>query len=421
MSDSGAGKVAAAPDAQAAARRDFSTALSLAMIALVVFYFSTNGKMRDFDYTYRIAASFLEGRLGLQEAPPSWLNEAIPYGGKYYSVFPLGAVLAVLPLALLQKAKLIDKFPGRGVSAVLVASSIYFFFQLTALGDVSWAKRICLALFPIFGTWSWANLGFGGAWQIALAFALLGQVASLYFTLVKPRPWLAGACFALAFGNRTELILLAPIYLYFWLRQPPLWGARALERVWNALRQNWKTLARFAAIPVALGLCTAGYNLARFHSIFDFGYTRIPGLLDEPWYRHGLFSLQAIPWNAYKMLFEGLQDIPKFPYLRPYGFGASIFLVSPFLFLLFREGGKYRTACWSAIGVLTFVLWCHGNPGGWQFSYRYAIVLLPWMFLLLLGNGPRTLSAREAILLSCSIALNALGAYQFLWTDQIKP
>lgn len=31
---------------------------------------------------------------------------------------------------------------------------------------------------------------------------------------------------------------------------------------------------------------------------------------------------------------------------------------------------------------------CHGNPGGWQFSYRYATILLPWMFLLLAVNGP---------------------------------
>ncbi len=35
---------------------------------------------------------------------------------------------------------------------------------------------------------------------------------------------------------------------------------------------------------------------------------------------------------------------------------------------------------------------CHGNPGGWQFSYRYATILLPWMFLLLAGNGPAKLS-----------------------------
>jgi hypothetical protein len=99
-------------------------------------------------------------------------------------------------------------------------------------------------------------------------------------------------------------------------------------------------LAWFLAIPVALGLCTAAYNFARFDSIFDFGYARITNLAQEPWYQSGLFSFHAIPWNVYKMLFEGLQDIPNFPYLRPYPFGCSIFLSSPFLFLLFREGGK---------------------------------------------------------------------------------
>ena len=36
---------------------------------------------------------------------------------------------------------------------------------------------------------------------------------------------------------------------------------------------------------------------------------------------------------------------------------------------------------------------CHRNPSGWQFSYRYATILLPWMFLLLAGNGPATAGA----------------------------
>jgi hypothetical protein len=278
-----------------------------------------------------------------------------------------------------------------------------------------------LALFPVFGTWTWANLGFAGAWQIALGLALLGEMAALYFTLVKPRPWLAGTFFALAFGNRTEVILTAPVFLYFWLRPTGSPGRSLFAFIANGLQQNWQVIARFLAIPLALGLGTLGYNFARFQSIFDFGYARIPGVLQEPWYRHGLFSLRAIPWNAYKMFFEGLQDIPQFPFLRPHAFGASIFISSPFLFLLFREGGRYRAVCWSVIGVLTFFLWCHGNPGGFQFSYRYAIVLLPWMFLILLGNGPRKITATESTLFALSVALNGLATYQFLWTDQIKP
>ncbi len=77
----------------------------------------------------------------------------------------------------------------------------------------------------------------GGAWQIALGLALLGETAALYFTLVRPSPFLAGAFFTLAFGNRTELLLTAPFFLYFfWRRGLPsstgalLTGAREHER-----------------------------------------------------------------------------------------------------------------------------------------------------------------------------------------------
>src|SRR5256884_9604568 len=77
-----------------------------------------------------------------------------------------------------------------------------------------------LALFPIFGTWTWCNLGFGGAWQIALGLGLLGETAALYFTLVRPLPFVAGAFFTLAFGNRTELLITLPLYFYLFWRQP---------------------------------------------------------------------------------------------------------------------------------------------------------------------------------------------------------
>ncbi len=63
----------------------------------------------------------------------------------------------------------------------------------------------------------------------------------------------------------------------------------------------------------------------------------------------------------------------------------------------------------------------HGNPGGWQFSYRYATILLPWMFLLLAGNGPAKLSLIEVSLFAASVAINAMATWQFLWADQIKP
>jgi nitrogen fixation-related uncharacterized protein len=406
----------------ATARRDLVVAIILGLIAALVFFESTKPTQQHFDYTFRIAGALLHGHVGLETRPPSWLNEMVPWEGKYYSVFPLGAVLSVVPVALLQEAGWIHSFPAHFLTALIAGLCVFFFFRLSSIETKSISRRILLALFPIFGTWTWCNLGFGGAWQIALGFALLGQTAALYFTLARPSPLVAGLFFALAFGNRTELVLALPIYLYLWFATPDSTDAISLNKIARRLREKAPALISFLILPATLALLTAAYNFARFHSIFDFGYARIPRLLQEPWYQHGLFSLHAIPGNVYHMLFKGLGDtIPKFPYILPYAFGCSIFIASPFLFLLFREGGKYKIPAWIAIGLLTAALWCHGNPGGWQFSYRYGMILLPWMFLLLAGNGPARASANEISLFALSIVINALAMYEFLWTKNVHP
>jgi len=408
--------------------RQFWIAAVVSLSAALAFFFSTKATLHDLDYTSQIASALLRGELGLREKPPDWLNEMIPQGERYYSAFPLGAVLSMVPIALLQKAGLIDNFPGHVLAALIAGLCVYFFFQLaTAFGadhsshkSASLIRRILLALFPIFGTWTWCNLGFGGAWQIALGLALMGQTAALYFSLVRPSPFVAGAFFALAFGNRTELLITLPLYLYFLWRQPN--GTTVnWKNFKRGFRENMPMLARFLSVPIILALLTAAYNFARFHSIFDFGYIHIPEVRDEPWYEHGLFSIDAIPWNMYTMLFQGFESISYFPYIQPNGFGCSIFLASPFLCLLFRQGGRYKVVAWVAIALLTLVLWCHGNPGSWQFSYRYAMVLLPWMFLLLTGNGPAKITVSETFLFAVSVAINAMATWQFLWTDQIQP
>jgi hypothetical protein len=400
--------------------RDRVVASTLALVTLLVFYLSIKATQQHFDYTFRIATALLEGHVGVQKAPPSWLNEMVPLEGHYYSVFPLGAVLSMLPVAILQKAELIHTFPGSGLAALSAALSVWFLFRLSIVGTKSITKRTIFSLAIIFGTWSWCNLGFGGAWQIALGLALLGELAALYFVLVEFRPLVAGAFFALAIGNRTEIVLCLPIFLYFVLKHVAP-EASALKTIGQESRRNLQVFIRFLIVPVALGFFTALYNYARFGSVFDFGYARIPHLLQEPWYQHGLFSPHAIPWNGYKMLFEGFRDQPVPPFISFAPFGCSIFLASPLLFLIFREGGRHKIAAWIAIGLLTFALWTHGNPGGWQFSYRYAMVLLPWMFLLILENGATKISIIEIALFVVSVTINAIAAYQFLWTTRVHP
>ena len=101
--------------------------LVLAVAAAFAFYFSTKATQTHFDYTYRIATALLRGHVGLLDQPPSWLNEMIPWEGEYYSVFPLGAVLALIPVVLLRKVGLIHEFPVLGLAAVIAGACVYFF------------------------------------------------------------------------------------------------------------------------------------------------------------------------------------------------------------------------------------------------------------------------------------------------------
>jgi hypothetical protein len=379
-------------------------AILLPAIAFIVYYLSNPLSGSYYDYTLRIAGALVKGQLGLEEQPPSWLNEMIPFNGKYYSAFPLGSILTMAPLAILKEFGLIDSFPGVFLAALLAGIMTFLFFELSAKYHDNLGRRIVLTLFPVFGTWMWANLAFAGAWHIALGIAVASQLATLYFIIIKPNPLIAGLFFAIAFGNRTEIILLAPIFIYLIYQTPG-----------GGLKRG--AIFSFVAIPIMLGIATLAYNYARFSSVFDFGYARIPGVLEEPWYRHGIFSIHAIPGNAKAMLFETWRRLDQFPYLIPTGFGGSIFLSSPFLIFLFRGGGRHAGLIWlswGAIGILTLVLWCHGNPGGWQFSYRYAMELLPWMFLILLENSPNKPTPWEIVLLVVSILINAYGTYLFL-------
>lgn len=387
--------------------------LLLFLLAFLIYYLSNPLPGSSYDYTARIASALIHGELGVSQQPPSWLNEMVRFNDRYYSVFPLGAVLTMMPIALLEEFGLINYFPGVLIASLLAATATLLLYSLSAKYAGSSQRRLVLTLFPIFGSFLWANLAYAGAWQIALGAALVGQLAALYFILIRPAPALAGLFFAMAFGNRTEIILLAPLFIYLIYRIPNEDKSGRLSAI-----------IRLIAVPGALGIATLAYNYARFGSFFDFGYERIPGVLDEPWYRYGIFSIHAIPGNIQAMLLETWRRLENFPYLVPTGFGGSIFLSSPYLIYLFRRGAReaaLKWLAWGAVGVLTLVLWCHGNTGGWQFSYRYSIDLLPWIFLILLENSPKRVGRVEFILWAASIAINAYGTYLFLRTDYLQP
>jgi hypothetical protein len=380
----------------------------LPILAGVVYYLSNPSPQFYYDYTFRIAESLINGSSGLTYPPPEYLNEFVPLDGYFYSVFPLGSVITMLPFAALKTAGVIAAMPGAFIAALCAAVSCRFLLEIEREYEVSEDRFSLMSMGIIFGTFLWANLTMAGAWQLALGFALVGELGAIFFTVFDRRPLLAGLFFAVAFGNRTEVLLTAPVFMYLLYRGD-------IDK-----RASVNRVAVFCLVPVALGLATLLYNYVRFQSFTDFGYARIPGVLAEPWYKHGIFSIYYIPRQALEMLWRPWEFRETFPYLVPNGFSSSILWSSPFLLFAFRSGARDRAlkyASWLAIAVLTILLWLHGNSGGWQFGYRYAIVLLPWLFVIMLESAPKKATPLEWTAYALSFAANAYATWIFHYTN----
>lgn len=420
--------------------------IALIILTGLVYYFSNPAPQAHYDYTFRVADNILRGSIALNERPPSWLNEFVPFEGYYYTVFPLGGIVTMMPFALLKLFGIIKGMPAAFIAG-LTASGICLFLLLIAMRyEISRGKQALMAMGMLFGTWMWTNMTMGGAWQLALGFAMLGELGAIYFAVYNRKPFLAGLFFAMAFGNRTEVLLTAPILMLL-LVKPDLMKPAAeapkkkgkkknagqpaddnapmeLRFSTEAVLKNWKAIAAFCAIPFILGVATLVYNYIRFHSFTDFGYARIPGVLAEPWYNHGIFSLYYIPGQAWEMLIKPWEAFSSFPYLKPNPFSSSIIWSSPFLLLTARFGSRDKVLkylSWAAIVILTFLLWMHGNSGGWQFGYRYAMVLLPWAFVILLESTPKKITTFEWGTYLFSFAVNIYATWLFHWTTYLKP
>lgn len=398
----------------------------LASLAVAAVYYFSNPKPQSYyDYTFRVAANILTGSIGFKEKPPPWLNEFISFSGLYYSVFPLGSVATMMPFAALKNLGIINDMPGAFIAAFCAAVSVIFLYLISRFYNVPERRRWLMVFGILFGTWMWTNVTLAGAWQLALGFAMVGELGAIYFAVYERRPLLAGCFFALAFGNRTEILLTAPIFFYLLTRKsraasPAADGGKET----GVAAKNTGVLAAFCIVPFVLGVLTLVYNYVRFYSLTDFGYARIPGVLNEPWYSRGIFSYYYIPGQMREMLWRPWEIRESFPFLAPSGFSSSILLSSPFLLFALRCGAVdklLKYAAWTAVFALTILLWVHGNSGGWQFGYRYAMVCLPWLFVILLESSPKKISPLEWAAYIFSFAANAYATWLFHWTIYLKP
>ena len=164
------------------------------------------------------------------------------------------------------------------------------------------------------------------------------------------------------------------------------------------------------AAPMALYVA---YNIARWGTPVDLGYTSIPGVLKEPYYQQGILSIAYIPRHLYAIFLRSWNFVDRPPWLQPSWWGLSLFLTTPLFLWLARARPRDPRTVWAAIGIgLTLIpIVTHGNIGFTQFGYRFALDFQPLLFVALALVFQRGMSRLAIAAAVASIAINAYAVW----------
>ncbi len=389
-------------------RNELAGFVATALIATGVYLFTSSRVAQSQDYFNRLAEALLHGRIWLDQAP-SWLSELIPAGpGRWFVPYPPIPALLALPFVALFG----QDFPSQVYSSLYAGLAVgLLYVVLGRLGLRRLRDRAGLTAVFAFGTVFWFVSISGSAWYFAHVAAVLLLLAGLLCALDRRPGWTVGLFVGLAALARLPVGLAAPFLLAAMLDFPG--SLRGLD--WRRVLRAVLTFGAGLAIPAAIYVA---YNLARWGSIIDQSYTRIPGVLQDPIYAsHGILSIDYIPRNLFAIFFRSWNYVDQPPWLQPSWWGLGIFLTTPFFLWLFKARLRHPRVAWSVLGtaLISIPILTHGNVGISQFGYRFSLDFQVLLFVVLAtviaahGWSRLAVAAAVASVAFCGYALWAIG------------
>jgi uncharacterized protein (DUF697 family) len=372
-------------------------------IAAAVYLAGTAPERQDFDYFVRLADAFLHGRLYLLEAP-SWLNELVPGGGGWYVVYPPVPALLLIPFVAVYGLEFHQQIASALFGAVSVGLA-WILFGRFALDP--WRRLILTAVFG-FGTVLWYVAQVGSAWYLGHVSAVMFSVAAVILALDRRWPVAVGLLLGLAAISRLPVALASVGVLLLLLRVG--WPLAVPTDRRGALRTTF-AFGLGMAVPVAAYF---GYNLARWGTLTDAGYTSIPGVLVDPIYeKYGIFALEYIPRHIHAIFLRSWNFVDDPPFLQPSWWGLGLFLTTPLLIWLVRARVQdYRVlGSLVAIALVSIPIVTHGNVGFSQFGYRFSLDAQVFLFVILATVFERGMSRLAWLAALASIAICAYGTW----------
>ncbi len=366
--------------------RKYLTGILISVITLIIYLFFCKKEFEILHYFMPLANSFLHAKIDISGY--DYLNELVASHGKSYVVYPPMPAILLVPFALIYNMSLSQVYP-----MIAFAALSGFFFYLFLIRLTSSKNSLSLTILLLFGTNFFMTSLIGRSWYFAHVCAVLLMAISLLFASKRNTFW-SGFFLALAFLSRLPTLLAFPFLLF--LIKPKL----------------KQSLSFFVPIFVAV-LLFGLYNYARFGSIFETGYSLIPGVLEEPWFKEGIFSWTYIPRNLEAILAYLPKFSNEFPFVILTSKGMALWATTPaFLMILFALKNKL-----TQVALVTFVLvmlpsFMHGSVGFSQFGYRFsldAILILITGLVPAIERFPRL----GYILISASIIINFYAVWLF--------
>jgi hypothetical protein len=382
--------------------RDTWIALAIGTLAASVYLFTSSRDRENLDYFVRLAAAFLDGRVHLTEAP-SWLTELIPRDGVWYVAYPPMPAVMLVPFVVLLGTELHQQV----ASALFGGVAVGLTYLVLCRFELAERVRLLLALVFAFGTCFFYVAETGNTWYLSHVVAVLFATAAILLALHRRWPLVVGLLLGLAVLSRLPVVLTAPFYAAM------LVGLGWPIRMPVDRRGALGSIALFGAglaIPLAL---LAAYNVARFDSPFELGYALIPGVLDEPYYQEGIFSVSYIPRHVYALFFRSWNWSDAFPWATPSWWGLAILLTTPLFLWLVKARIRDPRVLYAAVAVAVALvpLVTHGNVGFTQFGYRFSLDVQPLLFVVLATVFERGMSRLAVAAALLSIAFSTYGVW----------
>ncbi|MEK7061024.1 MAG: hypothetical protein AAB931_00705 [Patescibacteria group bacterium] len=370
-------------------KRTLSISLILFFLALIVYLLSYKGEGKNYNHFVLLADSFLHGRLYLTTNPP-WLNELVNINNHFYVPFPPMPAIMLTPFVFLFGAS----FPQPILSILIAALNVPLCFIVILKFFKNEKLALWISLLYAFGTIQWYHAEVGSSWYIAHIIAMFFLWLSLLELETKRRFYLIGFFISLAFLSREPAIFALFFPLIYLFR-----------------KFNFQNLLKYG-LGASIGvLISVLYNYLSFGAFYNLGYWLIPNVLNEPWYRFGIVSVNYIPTHLIELFTSLPKFIPTFPYVLPSLNVMAIWFTTPaFLLILKANFNKLleRASLITAIAIL-FPILIHGSNGFTQFGYRFILDLYPFLLILTasgINNSPKWF---VIILIFISILINLWG------------